>query len=557
MRKPSKQTTAAILVPLGAAIIARLFLWFEWLDSPLRYYHTIPTLDMFSHIRFAEWFSRNEIDFSLHRFISVVIMYFNNGNYSSDVMIFIQILLGIPVGAMVGYMALHLTGRTWWAMLSGLLAALYSPWLMHECFLTKDTMSADLIALALFSLVWIRKHHFKGWRLPLASMALTLPLLTHTAVGLFCAYGFLWMGKYVKWNIRKISFGMIIPVLLILAIPSSFNYFRPINSHFLPFAPPVKYISQVSSSEAGPQALNAQETKVADSSGRIKNYLTKAFMLIKPYEVPNNINHYYIKNKLEIFRFLPGPLLLIPFAGVSILLLLFDRRWFRRFMLPLVYLAALAVPLIVFYPLARYRLMLVPSLALLAPYVLYLTDKLYKAKKKTYPLPLCGVAVYGLLLFPGFESDLLRGSDFVAYGKAQEAKDGNKRNAEQTYLDGVAYNSTYLPAVINLAEAMLVRNQSAQVTSMLAPYYREHPDNEGISYFYGLSMLGGGNFAEALNVLERMAPPDSPDTRSSYYFYRGECLRLLNRPADARQMYEKALETASPARAQLIRNHLN
>lgn len=552
MKKPSRNTTAAVIVPLAAAVAARLFLLVEWFGSPFRYYHGVSGLDMMTHLYYGRQLYENNMQFSIHRAMVALTMLFNRGTPVPDAVIIMQMLLGIPVGAMMGYAALHLTGKRWWAMLTGLTAALYSPFLIHECFLTKDALVPDFAALSLFLLVWGRKHHFRGWwRLPLVCLGLCLPFLVHISTVFFAAAGYLWLWYYLKWNIRRMIPAML-PVVAILLLLSAHVYM--LSGYFLPMHVSRGYRQhaiEVSRAQSDSNVMTmdfsgSQKTPVAF------NYLKKAFLLIKPHEIPNNINHYFVKNRLAVFRFLPGPLLFIPFAGTALIFLCFSRKWLRRFNLPLLYVCCYAVPLIAFMPLARYRMILCPALAVMAPYVIYLSWKWYREKRKIFPLPLAAAAVYSIVLFPGFEDNLLRASDFVAYGHAQKFRDGNTRAAEQSYLDALGHNPDHLPAVVNIAEILLLRNDIQTAVNLLHRYHFKYPQAESINYYYGVALVHAEQFQAAIDIFEGMTPPANDNIRTSFYYYWGEGLRRLGKNDEAMTKFREALSTATSERAQAV-----
>lgn len=556
MKKPSQNIIAAVLIPLGAAIAARLLLLIEWQGSPFRYYHGVPGLDMMTHLEFGRLFYEGEMQFSIHRLLVALSMLFNHGTPMPDMVVIIQMLLGVPVGAMMGYTALHLTGNRYWALIAGLTAALYSPFLIHECFLTKDSIMPDFAALSLFLLVWGRKHHFKGWRLPVVSLGLLLPFLVHISGVFFAAAGCLWLWYYLRWNIRRMATGIALPILTALVLLSAHMY--TVEGYFLPLVVNRNYrVHALEVSKAQSDTNNmTMNFSDSDKSPLVLNYLKKGLMLVSPYEVPNNINHYFVKNRLGLFRFLPGPLLLIPFAGVAVLLLFGSRKWRRRFNLPLLYVLCYAVPIIAFMPLARYRMILCPVLAVMAPYVIFLTIRLYREKRRTFPLPAAAVIIYAVVGFPGWDGNLLRAADFVAYGHAQKFRDGNTDAAMQSYLEGLGYNPGHLPAVINVTDILIRNNQAAKAVELLSDYHAKYPDAESINYYYGLALLHAGKFREAATVFEHMKPPQHPLTRTSYYYYWGESLRMLKQNEEATARYREALKSATPAQEPPIRKAL-
>ncbi len=554
MKKISQNTIAAILIPLAAGIVARAAVLIEWFNSPFRYYHGVPGLDMSTHLEFGRMLYEGNMQISLHRVMIALTMWLNHGTPSTDAVIIMQMLLGVPVGAMMGYVALHLTGNRWWALLTGLVAALYSPFLIHECFLTKDSLVPDLAALSLFLLVWGRKHHFRTWRLPLVSLGVFLPFFAHISTVFFAAVAYLWLWYYLRWNIRRMLLGIALPVGIVLLLLSFHVY--SLNGYFMPIQLNIEYAAAVSAMELSENALNLQGN-VSSKPDRVFNYLNKGFQLAKPHEIPNNINHYFVKNKMPLFNFLPGPLLLIPFAGVAVILLLLKRKWRRRFNLPLLYVACYAVPIIAFMPLARYRMILCPALTVMAPYVIFLTLKLYNQKRWFFPLPLVAVIAYGVAGFPGFDDNLLRASDFVAYGHAQKFRDGNTAAAEQSYLEAIGHNPDHLPAVINLADIMIKRNEARQAADILYNYYLKYPESEGIANYYGMALLHAGHFQAAANVFAAMTPPTGNLTRTIFYYYWAESLRMLGQNQEALAKYREGLKTAAPDRAAIIEHAMS
>lgn len=620
-QKITSNTVAAVIIPLGVALLVRTVMLCQWIGSPLRYYYGVKGLDMQTNLRFGEMFYNglNGILFTPHRLIVALTMFFNSGISNPDAVVIIQVMLGIPTGAMIGWIALRLTGKRSWAMLSGVAAALYSPLLIHECFLGKDALTADFAVLSLFTLFWAHKQHFRARSVALASCCVIFPLFNHLSALPFAIIGIFFLAQGLKWNIRAIAIWVITPALGLLIIASSFHLAR--NERFIPFDAPFGYIARVSLKGNTKNPLNFKaETEVATAteaevkaetkaeleaqigaeakigteakvSAEIKvrtevkvdatpkdgtkatatttkvkekvkkeripkialGYFKKAFMLFKPYEIPNNINHYFIKNRLGIFNSLLGPLLLIPLAVTSILLILYNSIWRQRFTLPLLYIAGYALPLIAFYPLARYRIILCPVFCLLAPYLFFLAQRLYRQKKRVFWAPPLIAAVYAFVLFPGFDDELLRATDFVAFGKAQELKYGNKKAAEQSYREAVAYTPSHLPGVINLADSLIINGKAPEAMPVLDTYHRLYPEHPGISYYYALSLMGCGDFSDAAAIFALSPPPDNPLMQTLHNFYHGECLRLTGNPAKAMEKYREALKTAEPKIAKNIK----
>ncbi|MDD2403003.1 MAG: hypothetical protein PHI56_00495 [Victivallaceae bacterium] len=553
-----KNIFAAVLVPLAAALLARTIMFFQWYDSPLRYYWGVQGLDMQTNLMLGEMFYNGNLTFSPHRLIVALVMLFNSGINNPDAVVIIQIILGIPTGALVGMMILQLTGKRWWAMLSGITAALYSPILMHECFHGKDALSVDFAVLSLFLLFLACRKRYALSYAVLATCSLILQIFNHLSGLTFGMLGIILLCSGLKWNLRKITISVVAPILGLLVLASVINGLSVGN--YMPFNAPMAYIGKVTLQEDIGSSLNINDSE-SEKTIRIlpltASYLKKWTMIFSPYEIPNNINYYFIKNRLKLFNFLPGPLLLVPLSVISMIMIVISAKWRRRFALPLFFIAAYSLPLMAFYPLARYRIILCPALCMLFPYLIYATIKYYYHNKRAWGMPVLAAGIYGSILFPGYDDELLRATDFVAFGKAQELKYGDKKAAEESYRAAVSYNPSYLPGIINWTEALILNGKSSEAMPILYNYYLKYPEHKGISYHYALSLMGGGRFIDAEKIFGSTTPPENSLMQTLHNFYHGECLRLLGNPAEAMKKYHEALKTADPERTAIIKKTMD
>ena len=567
-------------IPLLAAIVIRTILYMFWLQSPVRYYSSITGLDMQTTLLIGSWLYQGFSIFTIHKFMISAIMFFNNGQHSPEALILIQIILGALAAPVIAWCALHLTGKRLWAIASGLVAAAYAPALLHECLALRESTQVFFAALSLFGLLWGRKRHFDIIGLIVAGTCLSLPCLVRVSSAPFFVLGSLWIVLYLflKYKGKRlilkqffIRLGVLVAVCSVIF--GAVTLFNVRNSAInLPFHIDMNYAMKMSKVE-NPKDMNVGTLQPASSPateiapvaegsasrqsfsiGRhLENCIYKFYLLFKPFEIPNNVNYYFMKYKLFPLEFMAGPLLVIPLAFTAILFMLCSWQWMRKEGLLLLYILAYSMPLAFFYPLARYRLIMYPVFAILMFYPFY---KAYSQirRRNTILMILPMLLLWGAVLqvtFP-YNADV-RATDYVAYGKAIQYQAGKATDESGEYFQkAIEQEPDYIPGYINYADNLIKMGQYQLAHALLADAYARFNGDNGIAYYYGIALLGVRNPAKAESVFRKIPLPGSPDANSQYYYYLGEALRLQNKLPEALKFYKAGLEFASGRKKDIL-----
>ena len=566
-------------IPLLAAIVIRTILYMFWLQSPVRYYSNIIGLDMQTTLVIGSWLYQGFSIFTIHKFMIAAIMFFNNGQHSTEALILIQIILGALAAPVIAWCALLLTGKRLWAIASGIIAAAYAPALLHECLALRESTQVFFAALSLFGLLWGRKRHFDIVGLIVAGICLSLPCLVRVSSAPFLVLGSLWIVMYLflRYRRRILVFKQFILRVCVLAA-ACFVIFGPVmlfnarnSATKLPFHIDFNYAFNLSKVEnpkdmnvgpLQPESPGAEITPVSEeiaarqnfSPGRyLKNCICKFYLLFKPFEVPNNVNYYFMKYKLFPLEYMAGPLLVIPLAFAAIMFILCSWQWMRKEGLLLLYILAYSMPLAFFYPLARYRLIMYPVFVILMFYPFY---KVYSQMKRrnTILMILPMIVLWVLVLritFP-YNADV-RATDYVAYGKAIQYQAGKAtEESAQCFQSAIEQEPDYIPGYINYADNLIKMGQYQQAHSLLADAYVRFNGDNGIAYYYGISLLGVRNPSKAESIFRKIPVPGSSEAGSQYYYCLGEALRLQNKLPEALKAYKTGLEFASGKKKDIL-----
>jgi len=310
--------------------------------------------------------------------------------------------------------------------------------------------------------------------------------------------------------------------------------------------------------EIAPVAEGSASRQSFSIGRHLENCIYKFYLLFKPFEIPNNVNYYFMKYKLFPLEFMAGPLLVIPLAFTAILFMLCSWQWMRKEGLLLLYILAYSMPLAFFYPLARYRLIMYPVFAILMFYPFY---KAYSQirRRNTILMILPMLLLWGAVLqvtFP-YNADV-RATDYVAYGKAIQYQAGKATDESGEYFQkAIEQEPDYIPGYINYADNLIKMGQYQLAHALLADAYARFNGDNGIAYYYGIALLGVRNPAKAESVFRKIPLPGSPDANSQYYYYLGEALRLQNKLPEALKFYKAGLEFALDKKKDILQKMID
>ncbi len=561
--KVTKTSTSAniavYIAVLIAALTSRIILFTNWMESPFRHYHKISGLDMKTIMGAAEQFCNGKTDLSIYKLFVYCCYLLSGHELNVPVIIFGQLTLGVITSLLVTFIALKILRNRTAALISGIFAALYSPELMYESMTLIESVYVFTCTLSLAAIVHQnRRPGSKTWLL-LSGIAAALPSLVRFP-------GILWTLLAVSWIIytqlkrdRKhrhtINAGraMFLPIagLLTVFIPVSIFNFSTV-SNFTPI-PAVR--SSAYAVKAGLEinlkshALPVKSTEKNESShlDKAKNYAGKFFSIFSAYEMPDNLNYYFVKEMLPPLKYMVGPLLLIPFATLGMLILILNRKTkTRETFLLFIYLIAFAIPMTVFIPLGRYKLVLLPVFCIFAAFaIMFIINSIVPFRKKYLsPAALAIAASYSLLFIIASPKTIERAEDFVGYGKAMETAGGyDGREIEASYRIAYGINPT-VSAAIHLSSHLMKNSGFAEAEIILRELSDSNPDNPAISINYASALLGNGKPAEAEKVLIGMSEPGNRSSKVNYYYQLGESRRLQGRKTEALACYQLALDNS-------------
>ncbi|HRR06489.1 MAG TPA: hypothetical protein P5105_04325, partial [Victivallales bacterium] len=275
---------------------------------------------------------------------------------------------------------------------------------------------------------------------------------------------------------------------------------------------------------------------------RISNYFEKIYKLISPYEIPNNINYYFLKTQFFPFGLFLGPLFLIPLGVSGFFISLSEPRKLKRYSILFFYFIAIAFPMIIFIPLARYRIALLLFFVFFSGY--YLNSLIrYLRISQEKPLPLLLILlVYTVVFSYTSPKDFsLRSEDFVGYGRALEYKNPDAEEILYAYIKGYELAPSSQSAVIHLANYLMTKNRFSEARIVLEDYNKKYNDSK-VKVLFAASLLGCREFTEAKNVLEKMHEPENINSKVNYFYQFAECCRLLGDDTEAKKYYDLALK---------------
>ena len=570
----TKKNLLVYIVPVLAALTVRLILLINWWDSPVRWYCSIGGLDMKSVLEIGFWSGNGQSVFTLPEALVALTMLFNNGIGSPEAIVIIQLLGGIIVTSLTAWCTLRIWGNIYWAMFSGILSALYAPALMYQVLVLKESVFLLFALLSLTAVLWAHKKHFNSISLWVCGIFMALACVCRINALPFCGLAALWIAASLFHRFKAINKKVLLKgVFLVLGILTVFIPVSIVNSiltdgnRILPFhLPRVKYIAKVGSvaspkdlgtvpqentKQKNPSLLSSSPSIIRKGSNFALNMLRKIPQIFSASEIPNNVNYYFLKYKLFPLEYMVGPLLLIPLAVTGLLLLILNRSALRKESILFVFIIAYMLPICVFVPLARYKLVLMPVFCMLAPYPLFIARKAWCSDKQlTIILPLLAwVMILGANLPV---NSFLRSSDFICYGKGMEFKTGQPAAALPWFLEAYKMAPDKQMNVVNLSETLLKLRKPREAAKILIPAYKKSPDNTAYKYYLGTALLYSGRPHQAATLFSRIKPDNMGNLKVQYYYYYGESLRVQKKFKTAAEFYRKALSENPTAKQRIL-----
>lgn len=540
------------LIPVVTGLIARVMFYPRWFKSPFHYYHIIVGLDMRKFLIFGEKFYHGNEPFSPYRLFIAVIYGIFGSDILPEAVILGQLILGLVTVFLTVYITLSISGNRLTSVIAGIFMALYSPVIIYETQILKASLFLFVALLSLATLLYARKKQFASFPMFISGVFAILPLFIRHAGFLWLLTAFCWLTFYARMKVLQKcgicfvginkTYKNFKPLLYFIAGSLSFliivtiynksrdfdtlSYFKPNYSYVLAVG-----ADEESNISVAEKTVSKPSVSISKAINKFQHYLTKAFNLFNAYEIPNNINYYYVQKKLPITRFFIGPVLLMPLALTGLILMIINGGLYKKESILFFYIVSFAIPICAFLPLGRYKLVLAPVFCIAAAYCLMNLLKIVNRKGNTLNniVTPALLAVFFFLAISRVEYPE-RASDHKSYGIA----------------------ASYIP------DQLMQQGKFDEACRILADYYAANQDNNIIGLNYASSLLGCGRIKDAEFVLNLMGIPEDGNLCARYFYESGETYRLLNEREKALQCYNEVLRMpCSEQRKNLTRKRMN
>ena len=279
----------------------------------------------------------------------------------------------------------------------------------------------------------------------------------------------------------------------------------------------------------------------SDPRAFIRLVLKKITYLFVPFEANHDTEYYLIKDKVRALRFVSTDLrYILPFFIVGAFL---GLKQFKKNALIYFVLAALSASIVAFFVCTRYRIMLVPFMAVLAALAV---NSIWEAiVKKKYPaaalLCVAVIFVYALLNYSG--KAYPRANNYVRYrGAIQMASFYEEENDRAAALWELKQAALLNPGgrllLLSLGNSYYDSGDYAAAEDNFRKAVRLFPLYTDAYYNLGLMYNRQGRFNEASEALEELARLDPSDAAA--YFELGRAYEFRGKPQQAAKEFELA-----------------
>jgi tetratricopeptide (TPR) repeat protein len=539
---------AVFLIPLCTGLPARIILFGEFIKSPFRYYHSIRGLDMMTLLAKGEKFIHGKTPFSPFNLIIYIAHHIFPADFLPEGTVIIQMILGLITALLCTWLVLAITGNRYMAVTAGITASLYAPVLIYETQILKTTVYLFCSVLALTLLLYAKKKQFAFSWTALAGFSAMFPLWERFSGILWPAAALLWiLLLHISSSLKERHFSadatktpVNITQLLITSLKKAFkpmlfftagifisisavtavNIYNNQSSAGY-YKANFRYIFKTgSAAEAdinGP-AVSGSDTHKIKSHGtdtvkkKIILYFNKIKDIFSPVQIPNNINYYFVREKLPVLKFMPGPNLVIPAALTGFLILLLNFKFLKKESILFFYAAAFISPIFFFLPLARYKTIMLPLIAFASAYSVFYLINAEKQKKLIFTV----IIIFLYIFILSSDNTISRYStDIYAY----------------------SYAAVYRPV------KLMEKGRFKEAEIILSEYSRRIPDAPLVTIFLASSYMGQGRFKEAEYLLKHIPVPEKPNLKGRYFFNLADSVRLQNKNKEAALYYSLVQKT--------------
>ena len=545
-----KNITTYAAAPMLAALLVRIAFYASWANSPFHLYHTIIGLDMRKFLLWGTGLADGHCRFTMYRFLVAIVSLFTDPANLATGVVIAQLALGVGTTGLTVYIFRRLFHNRSGAVLAGILFALYAPPLIYETQILKETLYLFLTTLSLAAAISAAAGRPSAKSAAICGATAIFPFLVRFSGILWFICVCIWFSaaRFKRNSSWKTLAPFIAGSLLMLSLVFGFElsqgrsplpFFTPNAGYILKvgakkklndLSPPSGNMKKITircrgmeietdNAEKGRGGELSNDDPAADKNGFssamrfTERYFSKTRYIFTGAEMPNNVNFYFEHSKLLPLRILIPPGFLVPIGLAGLILMLLTSSYRGRAAPLLWLLLAFSVPMIIFAPLARYKLVLAPTLCVSAAFLVTKVLREIRGRNWQALAKVCATIVaaclFSAILAPPL---IIRNSDLKAYAVA----------------------ATRRPV------RLMTAGRFADARVILAPLAAENPGNGYIRVEYASSLLGTGDYRKAGGVLKTM--PYTPDRRlaARINFEAAEAYRLQGNTIHALKCYRGA-----------------
>ena len=484
-----------------------------YLSNPFRHFHRVQGLDMETLLHFSEWGPGKEFSplFVVHRFLIYLVWLFNGKEHCIPAVIFLQCLFGIAGAILTADLALMLWGKRKIALAAGLFYGLYPVVLLYDFCILQESVTTTLILLGVWSYFKCRSRHFSSKSTFFSGILLGLCSVGRPVAALLSV---IFPVRTFFDGKKRAAFLLLGGVCSLWLFASTFN--QIFSGSFFPFFRAMNYTISFHAEKAAENAGNAPQAPHSGLKRMISGLPGRTVKFFLAYEIPENINFYFLRHRLVPLKYLPGPGILLPLAlaGMFLMLLRFKHR--EGLLIGIILL--LALPLAAREPLGRYRLHLIPYFVLCAAYFFIVLAR--NTRKTNF---LCGGA-YAAALAVNFcfgQTAAIRISDHVAWGKAVEVKNNGNPSAESLREFFLAWNKsrcTDRAAAVNLITSSCRAGNMRLALQTIDQGIAGPAKEKSIFHYYkALLLISNHRFAAAEKELAQIKENEIPHLKKKIH----------------------------------------
>ena len=486
-----------------------------WLNSPLRFFHKVPGLDMETLLRFSEWGADKEFSplFVVHRLLIYTVWIFNGKEHCLPALVLIQSLFGVLGAVLTADLVLTLWGKRIIALGAGIFYGIYSVVLLYDFCILQESITTTLILLGVWSYIRCKVRHYPSKMTFLSGILLGLSSIGRPVAFLLAVISPV---KTFFDGKRKAALLLGTGVLTLWLAASTFNFV--FSQSFYPFFRAVNYTMAFHDEKAAAEKTNVSPEKSAAVKRFALGLPCRAAQFFLAHEMPENINYYFIRSRIPFLKYLPGPGFLMPLALAGIFLMFLRLKHREGLILAVLFL--LALPLAARDPIGRYRLHLIPYFVLSAAYFCVVLTRNTRARYFCLGAYVLAIGINAFFSPPSF----IRVSDHIAWGKALEFSAGNKPvpAALNEYFRGwVKSRWTDRAAAVNLITgALKAGNVKLAVQTCEQGIAADTKEKSIYHYYLAVIFTSSRQFDRAENELRQINEKEIPALRKKIQYLR-------------------------------------